>query len=110
MDDDAPAARDHAVDLYRHQASFLVQELRGDLAAREHVYPVVFLVDPQGSLIHMQDGPREESFDLSLISALERQMKLERVLDDRGLGDHLAEHGRTTAGRAKQRSYARSAG
>ena len=91
MHDDPSVARDHADGLHRLLAAFLVQELQGDLAARADMDPLVLLIDPQGGLVHMQGRQGEEPFDRRFLPLLERHMQDQHVLEDRGLGDQLAE-------------------
>ena len=91
--DDPSVARDDTDCLHRLLAAFLVQELQGDLAARADVDPLIFLIDPQRGLVHVQGGQREEPVDRRLLPLLEGQMQQHHVLEDGRLGDDLAEQG-----------------
>lgn len=91
MDDDPSIARDDTDGGHRLQSPLLVHELQRDLPCRAHVDPMVVLVDAQGGLIDVDRRLDEDPIDGHLLPALEREMELEHVLEDRGLGDQLAD-------------------
>ena len=53
--------------------------------------PVIPLVHADGGLIDMHRRSGEDPLDGQSLPALERQVQRQHVLEDRGLGDHLAD-------------------
>ena len=91
MDDHPSVARDDADRRHRLQSALRVHELQGDLPCRADVDPVIVLLHTDGGLIEMHRRWGEDALDGHLLPAGQRQVQLQHVLEDRGLGDHKAD-------------------
>ena len=91
--DHPSVTRDDADGGHRFQPALLMHELQRDIPCRADVYPVIVLLDTDGSLIDMHRRVGEDPIDRHLLPAGERQVQLQHVLQDRGLGDGKADQG-----------------